>query len=209
MRVWRWRALVAEAYLGVGSVDDAASVIEVLAHLVESGGLRSAQADVALLRGQLAEASADPDAALRWYRQIADAESSSAPLSVARLKLAHGALLRRRGANRAAIEQLRGARDILNRLGALPFLARCDDELKACGLRSSDGGGHDLLALTPREEAVAHLVAGGLSNREAAERLYVSTKAVEYHLGHIFAKLGITSRNQLSREFRHEVTAGS
>ena len=45
---------------------------------------------------------------------------------------------------------------------------------------------------------VAHLVAQGLSNRETADRLYVSVKAVEYHLGHIYAKLGISSRRQLA-----------
>jgi DNA-binding CsgD family transcriptional regulator len=49
---------------------------------------------------------------------------------------------------------------------------------------------------------VAQLVADGLSNREAAAQLYISAKAVEYHLGHIYAKLGITSRRQLASRLR-------
>ena len=82
-------------------------------------------------------------------------------------------------------------------LGAHPFVARCDDELTACGLPSRRAS-IDPLGLTPSELTVAHLVAQGLSNREAAARLYVSSKAVEYHLGHIYAKLGINSRRQLA-----------
>jgi len=44
---------------------------------------------------------------------------------------------------------------------------------------------------------VARLVAAGHSNRQAAGKLYVSVKTVEFHLGHIFDKLGIRSRQDL------------
>jgi DNA-binding CsgD family transcriptional regulator len=54
-----------------------------------------------------------------------------------------------------------------------------------------------LPGLTPAEQAVARLVAGGRSNRQAAAELYVSVKTVEFHLGHIFDKLGIRSRKDL------------
>jgi DNA-binding CsgD family transcriptional regulator len=116
--------------------------------------------------------------------------------------MARGRFLRRQGETRAAIDELRAARESLSRLGAVPYIAACDAELEACGLRASTGPDRDLLALTPREEAVAQLVADGLSNREAAGRLYISTKAVEYHLGHIYAKLGISSRRQLASRLR-------
>jgi DNA-binding CsgD family transcriptional regulator len=86
--------------------------------------------------------------------------------------------------------------------GAVPFLSHCDAELSACGLRSPSTSRRDLLELTPAEQTVAHLVGDGLSNREAGERLYVSAKAIEYHLGHIYAKLGITSRRQLIGRLR-------
>jgi DNA-binding NarL/FixJ family response regulator len=51
--------------------------------------------------------------------------------------------------------------------------------------------------LTPHQLAVANLVSGGLSNLEAATELGVSVKTVEYHLGRVFAKLGVRSRSQL------------
>ena len=41
------------------------------------------------------------------------------------------------------------------------------------------------------------LAARGLTNREIADRLYLSEKAVEYHLGHVFGKLGLRSRREL------------
>lgn len=45
---------------------------------------------------------------------------------------------------------------------------------------------------------MANLVASGKSNREVGEELYLSTKAIEYHLANIFTKLGIRSRHQLA-----------
>ena len=44
---------------------------------------------------------------------------------------------------------------------------------------------------------MATLVAKGLTNREVAGELYVSEKAVEYHLRNVFGKLGISSRREL------------
>ncbi len=45
---------------------------------------------------------------------------------------------------------------------------------------------------------MAQLVAGGLGNREVAERLYLSRYTVETHLKHVFAKLGVGSRAELA-----------
>ena len=43
----------------------------------------------------------------------------------------------------------------------------------------------------PREQAVAALVASGKTNREVGAELYLSSRAVEYHLANIFAKVGV------------------
>ena len=55
------------------------------------------------------------------------------------------------------------------------------------------------LALTSRETEVAHLVGKGLSNPEIAAELFISRKAVEYHLGNIYAKGGLAGRQELRR----------
>ena len=57
--------------------------------------------------------------------------------------------------------------------------------------------GPALAGLTPAEQRVARLVATGRTNRQVAAELYVSVKTVEFHLGHIFDKLGIRSRKDL------------
>jgi DNA-binding CsgD family transcriptional regulator len=54
-----------------------------------------------------------------------------------------------------------------------------------------------LPGLTPAEQAVARLVAAGRTNKQTAAELYVSVKTVEFHLGHIYDKLGIRSRKDL------------
>lgn len=51
--------------------------------------------------------------------------------------------------------------------------------------------------LTPSERRVAGLVISGMSNREAAEALFVTKKAVEFHLGNVYRKLGVRSREEL------------
>ena len=58
------------------------------------------------------------------------------------------------------------------------------------------------VALTPQEVAVSRLVAAGRTNKEVAAELVVSTKTVEYHLGNVFAKLGIRSRRELASRLR-------
>jgi len=193
---WLWRVLTADALLGVDDFDGARRTLEGLEALITRWELTSAVTDAARLRGQLAEAVGDVEGAQAAYASGLTG-APGLPLPMARLEVTYGRLLRQLGAKRAAIEQLRRARQRLARLGAQPYLAWCDDELTACGV-AAPRGSVDRLELTAAELPVAHLVAQGLSNRETAERLYVSVKAVEYHLGHIYAKLGISSRRELA-----------
>jgi DNA-binding winged helix-turn-helix (wHTH) protein/DNA-binding CsgD family transcriptional regulator len=58
-------------------------------------------------------------------------------------------------------------------------------------------GGEDEAALSPREQEVADLARLGLSSREIAERLYVSTRTVDNHLRKVYATLGLTGRHEL------------
>ena len=90
------------------------------------------------------------------------------------------------------------ARDIYAALGATSYVARCERELKAGGVKAVRSPDRPVDALTPPEETVADLVARGLSNREVASELFVSVKTVQYHLTRIYAKLGLRSRTELA-----------
>jgi DNA-binding CsgD family transcriptional regulator len=54
-------------------------------------------------------------------------------------------------------------------------------------------------SLTARERRVAELAATGMSNPEIAQALFVTRKTIESHLGHVYLKLDINSRQQLLR----------
>ncbi len=194
-----WGLLDAEAKLGQGRVADAAGVLEAIHETIEELGSDVHRAELHRLDGALALARGRPEeasAALERGREAA--RRSGSPLVRAILELAHGHLLRVTGDRRAAIAQLRDARGRLEPLRARPFLARCDGELAACGVRARAHDADNRYGLTAREQVVARLVAAGRSNREVAEELYLSTKAIEYHLGNVFAKVNVRSRHQLA-----------
>ncbi len=106
--------------------------------------------------------------------------------------------MRESGRRPEAIARLRSARARLEQLGARPYLAACDQELVACGILVPARHAQGIVGLTATELSVARLVAAGRSNRETAAELYVSVKAIEFHLSNIFTKLGISSRRALA-----------
>ena len=124
------------------------------------------------------------------------------PYEQALIELSQGQVLRRSGERRAAAAALLAAHRRLGELGAEPALQRCETELAACGLAPASRKTHDYTTLTPQELAVARLVVSGMANREVAEQLMLSTKTVEFHLGHVYAKLGVRTRSELRARAR-------
>ena len=100
----------------------------------------------------------------------------------------------------AAVAALTVAQQMFTALGAWPRAHRCADRLAQ--LQGDAPAGVPPANLSERELEVARLVALGVSNGEAATRLYVSRKAIEFHLTHVYAKLGISSRRQLAAALR-------
>jgi DNA-binding CsgD family transcriptional regulator len=200
-RTWAmlWRPLLAEGLLGSGQAEQAAGVVDRLR--TENGQVGYLQPALAWLEGWLAEECGAPEQALRIYQRGEDAADAGSPVHMARLLLAHGRLLRRTGNRKDAVGRLRRANELYLGLRAAPFLARAEEELAACRLPGDPARKEQrpVLALTSRETEVAHLVGKGLSNPEIASELFISRKAVEYHLGNIYAKCGLTGRQQLRR----------
>jgi len=192
-----WRPLLAEGLIGSGQLEQAGAVLDQLR--ADSSPGSYLQPAVAWLEGWLAEQRGDPDQARQIYQRGEQAAGPPSPVHTARLLLAYGRLLRRTGSRRDAVQQLRRANDIYQALRAEPFIARTDEELAACHLPGNPVKKQSVLTLTSRETEVAHLVGKGLSNPEIAAKLFIGRKAVEYHLGKIYAKRGLQGRQQLRR----------
>jgi DNA-binding CsgD family transcriptional regulator len=192
-----WRPLLVEGLAGSGQSELAAAALK---HLKAEGDHVAYLRPVLVwLEGWLAEQLGSPEQARRIYEQGEEMASTGSPVYSARLLLAHGRLLRRTGQRRPAVERLRRAHDLYVSLGAAPFMARVEDELAACGLRQQPTKHSAALEMTNREVEVAHLVERGMTNAEIAAELYITPKAVEYHLGNIYAKFGLKGRQQLRR----------
>ena len=142
-------------------------------------------------------ARGDLDQAACLFQQALDAFGARRPAAgPALLRHAFGSLLRARASRGAAwtsSEPPPAARRG-GRRAVPPAGGRGSGPVRPAA-RGPDGRGS--LALTEREQDVATLVAKGLTNREVAGELYVSEKAVEYHLRNVFGKLGISSRREL------------
>ena len=120
---------------------------------------------------------------------------------LARAHLLYGEWLRRQDRRSQAREQLRTAHAMLDEIGMEGFAERARRELAATGETARKRPARPAAAasqeLTAQEAQVARLARDGLSNPEIGARLFISSHTVQYHLGKVFAKLGITSRGQL------------
>ncbi|MCT9078669.1 helix-turn-helix transcriptional regulator [Streptomyces fulvoviolaceus] len=199
---WPWPDVYANALVMTGRLEEADSFLTPHEELAARRGLCSPMARLGLARGRLTAARGDIDTARKEFEQaLAHLEHLPLPYDRARVNFAYGQTLRRAGKRREADTVLRNARDAYLTLGARTYVARCDRELQAGGLHTSRTP-PGLSKLTPQEQAVARLVAAGATNQQAALELFISVKTVQYHLTHVYAKLGIRSRSELAARFR-------
>jgi DNA-binding CsgD family transcriptional regulator len=196
--VLHWYPLRIEALARTGRLDEAVALADDAFALAERQHQSSALADLFYARGVLEDARGDSTAAAEAFaRGEAEHGNTAMPFRAALHQLAYGTHLRRRGQRRAASARLEDALRTFTELGARPYAERVESELAACGLRPRRRA-PAAPVLTPREQAVARLVAEGLTNAEIARQLFVSAKTVEYHLGNAYAKFGVRNRAQLA-----------
>ena len=173
---------------------------EARAHLAAARGHHldslSPRLRLIVLAGEaLTAPSVSADSALE--EAIKASETVQYPFDLARVQLGHGSHLRRLKRIADARRHLAAAAEIFRGLGATPWTARADRELRATGITVSTTADSGLAALTPQQRQIAQLAAAGHTNKEIAARLFLSPRTVAAHLYQVFPKLGITSRAAL------------
>ena len=142
---------------------------------------------------------APPAARDRHFKQaLASAAQSRRAFDRARTELLFGEHLRRTRRRVEARDHLDAALSEFERVGAAPWAERAHRELRASGQTARKRDPSAVNELTAQEVQIARFVARGATNREVAAQLFLSKRTVDYHLRRIFAKLAISSRNELA-----------
>jgi len=173
---------------------------EAAAHVaaMRQANLAALSPRLALKVGGCAAMAAPDDTALALFQEtLALPGIGRWQFELARVRLVYGERLRRDRAMREARVQLDAARGIFERLKARPWVDRASTELRATGQTKPRAHDNVLDRLTPQEFEIASLAASGLTNKQIAERLFLSHRTVGGHLHRAFPKLGVATRAAL------------
>jgi DNA-binding CsgD family transcriptional regulator len=164
----------------------------------QSGRLAMPLEKMLVQRSRALLAEDDGEAESHFIAALGESDGLNAELELGRTHLLYGEWLRRRRRIVEARTHLATALATFDAAGAVPFADRAAAELRAAGgTASSAVKAGPVTTLTSQELQIAHLAASGLTNREIADRIYLSHHTVAAHLYKVFPKLGITSRSQL------------
>ncbi len=194
------------SYLGLGDLAAAAvradrriegrDVLErALGHL---GGTPSPRLEqiLARARGILAGPA---EAGAHFGKALSDPAGDRWPFERAQLQLDYAEWMRRRRRINEAKPLLIAALETFRGLQAKAWAQRAEAELRACGVSVSAplSAPAALAELTPQQREIVFLAGSGLTNREIADRLFLSPRTVASHLYRSYPKLGISGRHQL------------
>ncbi|GAA0291790.1 LuxR family transcriptional regulator [Kineococcus aurantiacus] len=183
-----------------GVVEQPLADVEHAADVLDSAHLR------VLVHRSRALLSAGAQAQEHYRAALAAAVDNPAPVERARTHLLYGEWLRRARRVREAREHLSAALTTLQAVGAGSgsLAVRAAAELRAAGAAPAGGPAPAAAppSLTAQELQIARLAAQGLTNKEIADRVYLSHRTVSSHLYKVFPKLGIANRHQLREALR-------
>lgn len=134
------------------------------------------------------------DARVLFEAALALVDDDEAPYETARVRLAYGEWLRRNTHSLEARTQFRAAASTFESLGAGLWTARAQSELRVAGGSGTGPVAVVAVELSEQERRVASLAAAGLTNKQIANRLFLSPRTVSGHLYRLFPKLGVTTR---------------
>ena len=184
--------LLVDVHLEEGNVDDAASVAERLDHLAGAQQGPYLKDAAALAKGRVCVASGKGDARACLHDALEGFTRAQLPMELARTRLELARALSERSPE-VAIAEAKAALEGFQRLEAARHADAAAAMLRSLGapIRTGPKGSG---ALTRREAEVLQLIGTGLSNPEIGDRLYITRKTVEHHVGNVLAKLGLRNR---------------
>jgi DNA-binding CsgD family transcriptional regulator len=189
-----WRPHLAQALLLLGRRDEAGAVAEEHAALARAWGAGRPLARALRVR---AMTLGGEDAILSLRESVEVARGSPGRLELALSLIELGAAERRANRKTAAREPLEEGMSLAHQCGARSLAERALTELLAAGARPRRPPASGRDTLTPSELRICDLASTGYTNREIAQRLFITPKTVEAHLARAFRKLHIDSRAQL------------
>jgi DNA-binding NarL/FixJ family response regulator len=185
-------ALLADVHVASGATDDARQAVDRLGALARQQSGIYLKALAALARGRLCVATGSADARACLHEALTAFDEAGMPVEVAqvRLELARAHAISR---SAVAVAEASAALETFRRAQATRSADEAAALLRSLGAAPGPPGrGHDVL--TRREGEVLELLGHGLTNGAIGERLFISPKTVEHHVGRILAKLGLRSR---------------
>lgn len=189
----RLQDLLVEAEVGAGRIDAAASAAASLASTASATRSTVIAARVAMAAGRVAMARGDRiEASEAFERAVESFERSGLPLESARARYLLGSTLASTD-RESAIQELQAALAAFDRIGAADANAAAAT-LRSLGVRPVRGVVTTTGLLTRREREVLALLGEGLSNRQIADRLYITPKTAEHHVANVLAKTGLSGR---------------
>jgi DNA-binding CsgD family transcriptional regulator len=192
--VLQWRPIAALAAAALGEHAQARELASSAVARARQFGTLAPLGTALRVQGLVA---GDPHGAELLAEAVGILQRSPNRLEHSRALVDLGGAWRRAGQTSRAREPLSQALELAENLGATLLAGQARQELRAAGARPRRIQRAGVASLTPTELRMAKLAAQGLSNPDIAQQLFVTTKTVEWHLAHVYQKLGIRSRRQL------------
>ena len=183
-------------YAALGQPDEAAASAAQAWELAEAWDTPGALGHARAAQARIAASDAERVELLR--EAVEHFARSPARYHEARARVNLGSALRRLGHRVQSRQPLREGYELAERCGAARLAETARAELRAGGIRLRRAAAIGVEALTPSERRIADMAAGGLSNPEIAQELFLTVKTVEMHLTHAYRKLDIHGRTEIA-----------
>jgi DNA-binding CsgD family transcriptional regulator/tetratricopeptide (TPR) repeat protein len=187
--------LLVQAEIALGHLADATARAERLAELASRADSQLLTARAQRTLGRARAATHDPDAIAPLEAALTAFRRLDMPWEAANTRLLIGRTLADR-ARGTAIAEARAALAGFEKLGAGPGADAAAALLRSLGVSAARSGPKGLGVLTRREREVLELLGEGLSNPAIAQRLFITRKTVEHHVGSVLSKLELSGRSE-------------